>query len=128
MRGAFVFALVACLAGVGTYFGATAFRANASAPTAHHARATTLTAAEFGRALAGAANQAGGAARITNTHCVQARPGAYMCAYTIVRHGRRECHLMQGRWTPKRASSITVTLAGRTRRCATLRDAIESLG
>jgi hypothetical protein len=34
---------------------------------------------------------------------------------------------MQGRWTPHAASTITVTLAGRSRRCGTVRQAIQSL-
>jgi len=34
---------------------------------------------------------------------------------------------MQARWTPERASLFTVTLAGRTRNCRSLRDALHSL-
>jgi hypothetical protein len=34
---------------------------------------------------------------------------------------------MQARWTPERASSFTVTLAGRTERCGSLREALRSL-
>jgi hypothetical protein len=34
---------------------------------------------------------------------------------------------MQARWTPERASTITITLAGRTRRCGSLRQALDSL-
>jgi hypothetical protein len=66
--------------------------------------------------------------RIMRAHCVQAAPGRYMCSYALLRPGRLpECHLMQARWTPEAASTITVTLAGRTSRCETLRAAIASL-
>ena len=67
--------------------------------------------------------------RIGNTRCVQASPGRYMCSYAVTRPGKpKECHLMQARWTPNQASTVTVTLAGRTKRCGTLRQAIDSLG
>ena len=67
-----------------------------------------------------------------NTHagdadCVQASPGHYMCSYSVIRNGASTCHLMQARWTPGRASAITITLAGRTAKCATLREAIQTL-
>jgi hypothetical protein len=66
--------------------------------------------------------------RIGHAHCVQAAPGHYMCSYALVRRGRPlECHIMQALWTPRRASTITVTLAGRTARCGSLREAIASL-
>ena len=66
--------------------------------------------------------------RITRAHCVQASSGHYMCSYALLRPGRPpECHLMQARWTPQAASTITVTLAGRTSRCETLHAAIASL-
>jgi hypothetical protein len=110
-----------CLAGVAAYFGATAFGAHAKTHRIVRRHHTTMpTADAFGEALANTAS-------ITNTHCVEAEPGAYMCAYTLVRAGRTECHLMQGRWTPHAASTITVTLAGRARRCGTVREAIRSL-
>jgi hypothetical protein len=67
--------------------------------------------------------------RIGHAHCVQAAAGHYMCSYTLARVGLPlECHLMQALWTPRRASTITVTLAGRTARCGSLREAIASLG
>ena len=88
---------------------------------------TTLSPAAFGRALAGAANEFGGAGRIVNVHCVQGDPGNYMCSYAVQRRGRAlECHLMQGSWSQD-TLEIEVTLAGRTKRCATLRDAVHSL-
>jgi|1186.fasta_scaffold641795_1 hypothetical protein len=64
---------------------------------------------------------------VTEPHCVQAARGRYMCAYTAVTHARRQCHLMQARWTPTAASTITVTLSGRTHRCDSIRAAIRSL-
>jgi hypothetical protein len=90
------------------------------------------SATEFGRALVGTTNQfaaaTGDPTRIGHPHCVQASPGSYMCAYSSKRPGEpRECHLMQGRWTPEKISTITVTLAGLTGRCGTLREAIHSL-
>lgn len=123
------FALVTCLSGLATYAAGGGF---ATQPQQHAAAyvlvaATTPTAAEFGRALAGTANQYGSDAKLTRTHCVQAKPGRYMCSYAVVRKGHSECHIMQGRWTPDAASTITVTLAGRTGRCGSLRDAIQSL-
>jgi hypothetical protein len=120
--------LIACVTGFGTYFGASALRPNAKQPLRYELVAlTTPTAAEFGRALAGTANQFGADAKIAHPDCVQAKPGRYMCSYAVVRGGRSECHIMQGRWTPDAASTITVTLAGRAESCASLRDAIQSL-
>jgi hypothetical protein len=105
------------------------------AATSQSAGATvreTPTAADFGRAFVGTANAYAAAhaspARLTNPDCVQAMVGRYMCSYAITRPGRRlECHLMQARWTPEEASTITVTLAGRTARCESLRAALDSL-
>lgn len=86
----------------------------------------TLSAEVFARALAGTANQFRSAAKIVNVHCVQGYPGDYMCSYAVLRRGRTECHLMQGRWSPE-TGEIDVLLAGRTKRCSTLRDAVHSL-
>lgn len=67
--------------------------------------------------------------RFVNAHCVEAARGRYMCAYATVRRGHAaECHLMQARWTPNAASTITVTLASRTPLCGSLREALDSLG
>jgi hypothetical protein len=90
------------------------------------------SATEFGRALVGTTNQFAAAngdpTRIGHPHCVQGSPGSYMCAYSSKGPGMPlECHLMQGRWTPEKNSTITVTLAGRTVRCGSLREAIDSL-
>lgn len=128
MKLAIGFLLVTCASGLATYFGASALE-----PAAEHqlryalVASVTPTANEFGRALMGTANQYGSDAKISRPHCVQAKPGRYMCAYAVVRGDRSECHIMQGRWTPNAASTITVTLAGRAARCSSLRDAIQSL-
>lgn len=95
-------------------------------PLARGAAAQTLSAQAFARALAGTANEFRSAAKIVNVHCVQGYPGDYMCSYAVLRRGRTECHLMQGRWSPE-TGEIDVLLAGRTKRCATLRDAVHSL-
>jgi hypothetical protein len=66
--------------------------------------------------------------RVSHAHCVQATPGHYMCSYALATSGGPlDCHIMQALWTPRRACTITVTLAGRTARCGTLREAIASL-
>jgi hypothetical protein len=71
----------------------------------------------------------GDPARIADPDCVEAARGRYMCSYRALRPGKSAgCHLMQARWTPELASSYTVTLAGRVKRCATLREALRSLG
>jgi hypothetical protein len=66
--------------------------------------------------------------RIERPDCVEPARGRYMCSYEVRTPGDAAgCHLMQARWTPERASVFTVTLAGRTRRCGSLRDALRSL-
>jgi hypothetical protein len=51
-----------------------------------------------------------------------------MCSYAERQPGAPEqCHIMQARWTPQKTSTITITLAGRTERCASLPDALQSL-
>jgi len=94
---------------------------------------STPSAAEFGRdfvATTNAYSEAhGSAARLANPDCVQASKGRYMCSYAIMRPGRQaDCHVMQAKWTPDETSTFTVTLAGRTRRCESLRAALGSLG
>jgi hypothetical protein len=105
----------------------------AVARTHQHAARNTPSTAKFARILTGASNQYGqehsASERIRNVNCVQASPGHYMCSYAIVRPGApSECHLIQARWTPHAASSVTVMLSGRTTRCRNLHDAIDSLG
>lgn len=89
------------------------------------------SASKFGAEFIGVTNQYarehGDAARAGHAHCVQAAPGRYMCAYVVATNGMPTCRLMQARWTPGSASTITVTLSGRTARCATLREAVRSL-
>jgi hypothetical protein len=67
--------------------------------------------------------------RISRAHCVEAAPGRYMCTYLVRLRPTSvpQCHLMQARWDGTPSSPITVTLAGRARRCGTLRAAIDSL-
>jgi hypothetical protein len=66
--------------------------------------------------------------RLSRAHCVEATRGHYMCAYLVSRPGRPdECHLMQAEWARERASSFTVVLSGRARRCGSVREAIRSL-
>jgi hypothetical protein len=90
------------------------------------------SAAEFAADFAGVTNHhgllTGVTRRIGRVHCVQASRGRYMCSYAVADVGSRStCHLMQARWTPHTTSSFHVTLAGRTERCQTLRDALTSL-
>jgi len=91
----------------------------------------TPSATQFAHNFIGVTNKHasdhGQATRVGNAHCVQAAPGKYMCSYLVMTKGVRTCHLMQAKWTPERSSAITVTLAGRTSRCGTLREAIQSL-
>jgi len=71
----------------------------------------------------------GASLRVERTDCVEPRPGRYMCSYALrAPGGLVNCHLMQARWTPTATSLFTVTLAGRTRSCANLSDALHSLG
>ena len=107
----------------------------ASAPGPHALRAKKAgppTAAEFASVFVDATNRFAAEhndpKRIGQADCVQASPGRYMCSYAVSRTGApRECHVMQARWTPRSASTITVTLAGPTARCGSLREAIASL-
>ena len=91
----------------------------------------TPSATEFARNFVGVTNkhasEHGDDARVGGAHCVKAAPGKYMCSYVVTANGVRTCHLMQAHWRPQRSSAITVTLSGRTSRCGTLREAIQSL-
>jgi hypothetical protein len=104
---------------------------NALAAESRSQPTATPSAIQFAHNFVGVTNQhaseQGDAARVGNAHCVQAAPGKYMCSYLVTAKGVSTCHLMQARWTPERSSAITVTLAGRTGRCGTLREAIQSL-
>jgi hypothetical protein len=92
----------------------------------------TPTAAQFAHDFIGVTNTYArnhdDGAIAGDAHCVQAAPGQYMCSYLVTVAGMSTCHLMQARWTPDSPSAITVTLAGRTNHCGTLREAIQSLG
>ena len=90
------------------------------------------SAAAFGQMLAGVANkyaqEHGRGERIHAVDCVRASSKRYMCSYAVMRtRARNECHLIQARWAPGAASSIVVTLSGRTARCGSLRAALDSL-
>lgn len=102
-----------------------------AAPATHVAPAQPPSAAEFAKVFVASTNAYSVAhrdtRRVTEPHCVEAARGRYMCAYTAVTPAGRECHLMQASWTPTAASTITVTLSGRTHRCDSLRAAIRSL-
>jgi hypothetical protein len=107
--------------------------ADASRPRVSARASSTPSAAEFGAALVAATNtyarEHGEARRISGANCVQATAGSYMCSYLSIASGTPpQCHVMQGRWTPRAASMITVTLAGRTAKCGSLREALRSLG
>ena len=101
-------------------------------PALHSTHAKPPSAAQFGKIFVATANAYASAhhdaRHVSNPHCVRAAPGRYMCAYrAVTTGGATQCHLMQARWTPMLASTITVTLSGRTRRCGSVREAIRSL-
>jgi hypothetical protein len=74
------------------------------------------------------AKASGASLEIERADCVEPVPGRYMCSYALRGpSGTGSCHLMQARWTPAGTSLFTVTLAGRTRSCANLSDALHSL-
>lgn len=104
---------------------------NASGAESRAPATETPSATQFAHNFVGVTNKRASehddGARVGNAHCVQAAPGKYMCSYLVTAKGVRTCHLMQAQWTPERSSAITVTLAGRTSRCGTLREAIQSL-
>jgi hypothetical protein len=123
--------LVACVAAVATYL-LVPVGTGSEPVAAASARAATPTAREFADRFVGTANAYAAAhghtTRVENVDCVQAAPGRYMCSYAERQPGAPEqCHIMQARWTPQKTSTITITLAGRTERCASLPDALQSL-
>jgi hypothetical protein len=90
------------------------------------------TALEFAHKFVGTTNAfaaaSGDTARIGNAHCVKASQKHFMCSFSSKRPGfAPECRIMQAVWTPNAASTITVTLGGRSERCASLEDALQSL-
>jgi hypothetical protein len=103
-----------------------------AAPVGAAVREPAPSAADFGDGFVTTANAYAAAhgrvARLKSPDCVQAAPGKYMCSYGITRPGRPlECHIMQATWTPYGPSTYTVTLAGRVRKCSSLRAALDSL-
>lgn len=128
-------ALVGCFVAAATYkltapaTGAERPELAAAAVSTKQAPATPGPAAfgrTFVRAMNAYAESQGDARRLANPHCVQASPGHYMCSYALVApSGKRECHLMQARWTPP--SPVKVTRAGRVGRCETLHAALKSM-
>jgi len=148
-RGGFVaLGLIACAVAVGTYLIPTQLSPrDAKSATSTNARAghvnpgsahrpararATPTAAQFAVQFVTLSNLYGEqhklAQRLRDADCVQASSGHYMCSYAVVRPGRaEECHLIQAEWTPNEASTFTVTLSGRVRRCGTLKEALASL-
>ena len=71
----------------------------------------------------------GASLKVERADCVEPKPGRYMCSYALrAPSGPDSCHLVQARWMPAGSSLFTVTLAGRTRSCANLSDALHSLG
>jgi hypothetical protein len=141
LRLSLLLGLVACAMGTTAYGpaktpGASARPAALGVPTPPRAiasaREASPSAAEFAHELVGSANQYatlhGDPARVARADCVQASPGHYMCSYAVSRPGvPAECHLMQARWTPRQASTFTVTLAGTAPRCGSLGEALRSL-
>ena len=74
------------------------------------------------------AKENGASLKVERADCVEPVAGRYMCSYALRGpSGTYSCHLMQARWTPAGTSLFTVTLAGRTRSCANLSDALHSL-
>jgi len=128
-------ALVGCFVAAATYkltapaTGADTPARVAVAASSTHVRSTPGPAA-FGRTFVEAMNayaaSQGDARRLANPHCVQASRGHYMCSYVFVQaNGKRECHLMQARWSPP--DPVKVTRGGRVGQCETLRAALKSL-
>ena len=126
-----VLLLVACGTAAAVYLLAAPAQETDAQAAAPVVRATP-TAMEFAHNFVGTTNAyaaaSGDATRIGNADCVQANRGHYMCSYAAQKPGAAvECHVMQARWTPNAASTITVTLAGRSRRCGSLDEALRSL-
>jgi hypothetical protein len=124
--------LVACGTALAVYLLAPSAGPQQAAAQAAPLASKTPTAVEFAHNFVGTTNAyaaaSGDETRIANADCVQASRGHYMCSYAAKKPGARaECHIMQARWTPNRASTITVTLAGRATRCGSLDEALRSL-
>lgn len=124
---------VGTVAAVGIFANARVPAASATqTPEGKQGVADAPSAAEFVKVLVAATNQYAAEhadpRRIGLADCVQAAPGRYMCSYaSYAPILLSSCHLVQARWTPQAASTITITLAGRTKRCGPLREVLDSL-
>ena len=112
---------------------ATAALVSGFAPVALAGEVAPPSASNFGAMLAltttDNAKAHGKSLKMERVDCVEPKRGRYMCSYNLRVPGRPgACHLIQARWTPGSASIFTVTLAGRTARCQSLSDALQSLG
>jgi hypothetical protein len=111
--------VVAAIAALSVVFGAELVTStNAPAAVAATDPRTPPTAAQVEQDLVGLANThsvaIGSAARIRHASCVSGSPGSYACSYVrIVPPGGGVCAVALLRWTPDRASTYTVTTAGR---------------
>jgi hypothetical protein len=127
-----VLALVASTTAAAVYLLAPASPTQSMVAEAAASSPRTPTAKQFAHNFVGITNayaeSHGDGRRIGNADCVQASRARYMCSYTAKRPGApSQCHIMQARWTPNAASTITVTLGGRADRCGSLREALRSL-
>jgi hypothetical protein len=112
-----------------TSFVAIAAVALGLAPAAFAAGGIAAPSASGFAAVLVTSTENGAPMKVERAHCVEPLPGRYMCSYALRSpSGADSCHLMQARWTPAGSSLFTVTLAGRTRSCVTLSDALHSLG
>jgi hypothetical protein len=114
-------AMVAAVTALTVVFGSDlVVDANANAPAALVAidPRTPPAAEQVERDLVGLTNAhslaIGSAARIGHASCVSGGPGSYACSYVrIVPPGSGVCAVALLRWTPNKASTYTVTTAGR---------------
>ena len=102
------------VAAAATAVGALSVTSVAAASTTQRSAAPDPSAIEFEALFVGMLNRRAekirDPRRIRAADCVEAAPGRYMCSYAVVQPGNpMSCHLMQARWTPGRASTITVT-------------------
>ena len=134
--GLLLLAAIATLAALGTYFAAERVSAK---PPPHRSETTSGSrfgpppdAVGFARVLISVSNAfavgQGDPTRISHAHCAEGSRGHYLCAYVVSRPRRAaECHLVQAEWALEPASSFTVVLSGRARKCGSVREAIRSL-
>jgi hypothetical protein len=140
--GFLVLALVAVVAAIGTYVAAPRGSArNQPHEALQPVRTPSAVESPFGpapnavgfaRVLVSTSNafaaQHRNPSRLSNAHCVEASRGHYMCVYRVSRSGRANgCHLVQAEWAREEASSFTVVLSGRVRRCGSVREGVRSL-